>query len=224
MCFRKNELRIEIDPKNIHLFVLEEYRALRAEIIQTMNNRNTILTFSFASIAGFITASSLVYKEEPFISYIIVTFVISPIITLFFILWISETRSIIRIAKYIKEEIENKAVGCYTQKEKKDISNDINNKDNYLKLIKWENWLTSKEITSWEDKSLPVTLFICFFQLNSWWLGENFLKIQAYPEKLNSIISKDRMLSLSRLTIGLCILIELFYYVWVKYRGSQLRK
>lgn len=98
------------DKEKFHIQVLlEEYRALRGEIIQSMQNRNSILTFGSAILGASISGTALSAKSLNELAILMICIMAIPLLSLCtFNFWIAETTRIVRAAVYIKEHIETK--------------------------------------------------------------------------------------------------------------------
>ena len=106
--------------------MMEEYKLLRSEILQSMQNRNSILTFGLAIIGVTLHASISALLNPSKISQVLAFLIFSSILPtlslLVLILWCGESEKIGRIGGYLVN-FENKI-------------NDIHGE----KLLYWENW------------------------------------------------------------------------------------
>jgi Flp pilus assembly protein TadB len=116
------------DEKTNIEVVMEEYRTLRAESLQTITNKYLILTFGLGSI-GFVFHAGI-SKVVP--NNIIITFLIFaiaiPLLSLIFLsLWLGETERMLRAGRYLTK-----------------IENEINEKFGE-KILNWETSLREKK-------------------------------------------------------------------------------
>jgi hypothetical protein len=87
--------------------LLEEYRALRGEIIQSMQNRNSVLTFGSATLGAIISATALSAKSLNEVAIFLIFTTAIPLVSLCTLnFWIAETSRIVRAGLYIREHIE----------------------------------------------------------------------------------------------------------------------
>ncbi|RCV63002.1 hypothetical protein C5S53_15925 [Methanophagales archaeon] len=107
-------------------FDLEEYRALRAEIIQSMDDGNKILAFGLAAIAFIIGAGF--QQEDALLGLLIFSFTL-PIISVFVLsMWFAAQERLARASHYLSGlEVRIKSV-C----------SDIDS-------VSWEAWLRTKK-------------------------------------------------------------------------------
>lgn len=99
-------------PKNVRFHIqvmLEEYRALRAEMMQSMQNRNSILSFGSATLGGIASATALSATTLNDYFIVLVYMIIIPLLSLCILnFWLAEMIRIIRASVYIREHIETK--------------------------------------------------------------------------------------------------------------------
>lgn len=80
-------------------FDLEEYRALRAEVIQSMDDGNKILAFGLAAI-GLVLASGLNFKDS-LLGFLVVGFFLPILSGLVLSLWFAAQERIARASNYL---------------------------------------------------------------------------------------------------------------------------
>jgi hypothetical protein len=103
-------------------FAMEEYRALRAEIIQSMNDGNQIMGFGLAAI-GVVQGSALTFKDTPFAFYALV-------------LWLPALTSIVMSYWFAAQERIAKASHYLSGAEQR-IKQELQISDS----VSWEAWL-----------------------------------------------------------------------------------
>ncbi|GAH75554.1 unnamed protein product, partial [marine sediment metagenome] len=111
--------------------MMEEYKSLRSEIRQSMQNRNSILTFSIAIIGVVFHAGVSVFLNHSQKSQVLAFFIFSSILPtlslLILILWCGEMEYMGRIGYYLID-FENRINGIHKEK-----------------LLYWENWVLTRD-------------------------------------------------------------------------------
>lgn len=115
-----------MDPVEI---MLEEYKTLRQESLNAMNNRNTILSFGLATIGAVFAGSIVAYTDSayPLISSLALILVIPAISSFILLMWLGEYERMQRAGKFLVE-LEGKI-----------------NKEASKKLLTWETQLRYKK-------------------------------------------------------------------------------
>jgi hypothetical protein len=129
---------------------LEQYRALRGEILRAMEDGNQVMSFGLAAI-GIVVSAGLTAKDTP-VGFILFAAVIPLLSALVLSIWFASYERLSRASYFITgiEERLNKSIG---------------NKG----LLMWDSWLRtpSKKSKSqhhfWSTENSGVTLFACLF-------------------------------------------------------------
>jgi len=104
---------------------IEEYKTLRAESLQSMANRNSILAFGLATLGLVFHAGVSTMPDQGFLAFSIFTLALPILSMLVLILWIGEAERMSRVGLYIKQ-----------------VEGEINQYfGDEAKLIYWETWL-----------------------------------------------------------------------------------
>jgi hypothetical protein len=111
----------------IEEFELEQYRALRAEILRAMEEGNQVMSFGLATI-GVITSASLGIKESA-VGYIIFSILLPCLTSLILSLWFASQERIAR-ASYFLSGIEER----------------LNDLHDIGSMVTWEIWLRNRGI------------------------------------------------------------------------------
>ena len=107
-------------------FDLEEYQALRAEIIQSMNDGNNIFAFGLA-VVGIVLGAGL-QQEDALLGFLILSFTLPIVSVLILSMWFAAQERIARASHYLSGlEVRIKSV-C----------SDIDS-------VSWEEWLRTKK-------------------------------------------------------------------------------
>ncbi len=105
--------------------MLKEYETLRQESLNTMSNRNTILSFGLASIGAIFTGSILAYTRGayPLMSSLALIVLIPFVSSFILVIWLGEYERIQRVGRFLVE-VEHKVNAQFSGK-----------------LLSWETYL-----------------------------------------------------------------------------------
>jgi hypothetical protein len=115
-----------MDPVDV---LLEEYQTIRQEILASMNNRVSVLSFGLATIGAIFTASIAVSTASNY-SQLSNLMLIStvPVVTGFILfMWLGEYQRMMRAGKFLH-----------------DLEDRINNASGHESLLTWEHYLKSR--------------------------------------------------------------------------------
>jgi hypothetical protein len=102
------------DPKAWLQAKLEEYRALRGEITESIRAQHQVLVYAF-SLMGLLTAASgQVWDKSPFVATFIFWIAIPALSYTFLFVWFGEVEGLVRIGRYlakIEEEVNARVPG-----------------------------------------------------------------------------------------------------------------
>jgi hypothetical protein len=183
-------------------FDFEEYRALRSEIIQSMDDGNKILSFGLASI-GIVLAAGLKYKNE-FLGFIVMVFFLPLLTALILSLWFAAQQRIARASYYLTGVEARIKAAC----------NDSNS-------VSWEAWLrakkpkTNKSEHFWSTEQAGIGLFIIIVS-SSIFMGA-FCSIGKF-----TLITKIFAISISVFFCGAIIFNVIFRYLkWKEWLSTH---
>lgn len=132
--------------------MIEEYRALRAEVQQTMANRNSILAFGFTTIGIVFHAGISILSGSTPLSAFSIFSVLLPILTLLiFFVWFGEVERQNRAAFYLKD-FEDKINTIMGGGEK---------------LLYWHHWTEEKSLPDKKKLTLGYSYYAVGFLLTS---------------------------------------------------------
>jgi hypothetical protein len=90
-------------PEQWRSVVLEEYRALRAESLESMRNQHQVLVYAFALVGLLAIGAAQVWDETRFVVSIIFLFAIPSLSYCFVIIWIGEVARMMRAGHLIAQ-------------------------------------------------------------------------------------------------------------------------
>jgi len=125
---------------------LEEYRTLRTESLQSMRNRNEILSFGTASVGIIFWAGTNLYASgKSIFSFYILLLLIPALCILLTYLWLGETERMSRVSVYLMR-LEKQINKLIKSSQKGTHKNDIlpSNIQHSFNGLYWENYLRTK--------------------------------------------------------------------------------
>lgn len=108
--------------------MMEEYKSLRSESLQSMRNRNSILTFGLGTIGLIFHAGISILNTQDVFSFLIFSFFIPVLSLLLLVLWMGEAERMSR-------------VGVYLVDFEKKVNEIFENDEQLRQLLHWETWL-----------------------------------------------------------------------------------
>ncbi|NQS98088.1 MAG: hypothetical protein HQ591_06520 [candidate division Zixibacteria bacterium] len=108
--------------------MMEEYKSLRSESLQSMGNRNSILTFGLGTIGLIFHAGISIINTQDVFSFLIFSFFLPVLSLLLLVLWMGEAERISR-------------VGVYLVDFEKKVNEIFKNDEQLRQLLHWETWL-----------------------------------------------------------------------------------
>lgn len=122
--------------------ILEEYKALRAEILAQFQNRNQTLSFGSAALALLVSAGVTAVKESKavvelcWVAHFVPMLFIPSVCGFITISWLIDSATIARIGSYIAAR-------------EREINNLFSNANNPTRPLYWETWLRSSNPVRW---------------------------------------------------------------------------
>ncbi len=130
--------------------LIEDYKLLREESLQSMKNRNAILTFGLATLGFVIHAgvSSFTAGNQSgyWFSFFIFYLGLPLVSLLILILWVGEAARMSRTGIYMKERevLVNLLSGSIIDKYKNNVNFENDFPKHYDKVLYWENYIREK--------------------------------------------------------------------------------
>lgn len=158
--------------------IFNDYLALRSESLQSMNNRNSILTFGLASMGVVFLGAVNAYtkgKEMPdafWLAFLILSWALPALSQLLLFLWLGEAVRMRRVGYYLKqrEDLINEIITEDNEARNIGIINSIpfNNKISY-----WENYirLSREELNLGEKKKKTGQMMFPFVAVVALFIG-----------------------------------------------------
>lgn len=204
--------------------ILDDYKQLREESLQSMRNRSSILTFGLGVIGvifhAAISSFSLKTSEGYLLCLLIFNLAIPVLSFLILTLWMGEAARMSRIGMYLKERelLINLLAESILPKipEENDVVYDKNRPSHFNKLTYWENYLR-EELTINRTRQLiyPYIAVIIIFvgiSIASIIIAYFFpMKLLGYPLKMRIFI------------LSISIIIMTIIILYLRKKGLELK-
>jgi hypothetical protein len=138
--------------------IFEDYKMLREESLQSMRNRNEILTFGLGALGVIFHAGVNSFlagtKDSYWLSFFIFYIGIPALSLLILTLWFGEAARMSRVGVYLmeRENLINLLSGSVLKSLKVDLTSEKKYPDHFDKVVFWENYIRER-IDTLPDKT-----------------------------------------------------------------------
>jgi hypothetical protein len=199
-------------------FLIDDYKQLREESLQSMRNRSSILTFGLGVIGVIFHAATSAFSIKTFEGYLLCLFIFNialPVLSLLILaLWMGEAARMSRIGIYLKER--ELLINLIAERVFPDNCYKLTRYSHFNKLIYWENYLREDF-----DKKKTRQLIYPYYAVIMIFVGISITSIilaYLFPMVLLKYSIKKR---LTFLILSFILEAAIVFYLWKK--GSDLK-
>jgi hypothetical protein len=171
-----------MDPLEI---ILKEYEMIRQEILASMSNRTSILSFGLATIGAILTASIATFSVSGYslLAILMLIFAVPAINGFILFMWAGEYQRMLRAGKFLKG-LERKV-----------------NREFSDEVLTWETYLSLQRLHMKYPYNTTVLLLLVI-SLISLSLGLIFLHLPAYLKLIIGVAALALHLAIYRYTVS----------------------